>query len=293
MVYALQSAMRANNIEEVKRELLFLTLRDDWESLMKETYRCAIQLGNRETIKIFIKRGLSQNKLANLAGRVGHLELVQFLAARSPEAAEWAMHGAISKGQLAVVSYLLASGCPVDGTTGKNSQYRRTFLGKAASKGDTNIIQLLLQNGADIKTAIDLSHKKFRYMFYQAATPDLYSYWCPKTQRLVETYNLEECHGRVMINYNRYSYWCRDTDRSLCTYAELAPRRAQLVENYTRTIQRLFDHAVGVDFQEAFGGLQFLQGLDVSRFNFTGVSVDGKPVSREMLESLSSNWRQL
>lgn len=78
--------------------------------------------------------------------------------------------------------------------------------------------------------------------------------------------------------------------------AEALEKKAELHEekaSYSRIIKTLLDYSFGIDFNKEsssdllarnqYDGLSFLRGLDISGFNFIGVSVNGVPVTREML----------
>lgn len=141
--------------------------------------RDAILLQKREIVQIFLDEGLQPDALAeegnekrpliHFAAKVGSLPIVKLLVERgAPVKQEHfvydnqdAMRAAIEGGFYPVVEYLLRKGANPNGVYG--AMHKLNFLSKAALKGDEEICQLLLQNGADVKAALkDLFYKYMR-----------------------------------------------------------------------------------------------------------------------------------
>lgn len=53
--------------------------------------------------------------------------------------------------------------------------------------------------------------------------------------------------------------------------------------SYPKIVKTLLDYAPGIDFDIEYGGLSILSSMNISGLNFIGLSIEGKPITREML----------
>lgn len=297
MAINLNNAISNNNYDEVKAYLHNSKL-DHFSLEIKDACRDAILLGHKQIVQLFLDEGLNPNAYAHekgtngglcslsyFAGLIGDLAIMQLLVSKGLQIADRvsddrrdnqdAMRGAVSGGHTHVVEYLLKNGASADGSS--RSYYSRTYLGKVSSReGQKELTELLIAHGAEIKRAIALNNKKFqeRFKAYENALMDRYS---ESAREMTRTYSSDTA--------------LQDWDNKKQT---LITERDACLQKYTRSIQILLDHAMGTNFDpersgysfQRYGGLLFLKGLDISGFNFVGVSVDGEPVTREMLQAL-------
>lgn len=184
---------------------------------------------------------------------------------KSDDSAIVAIEAAISSDHADVVEYLLEKGAPATGYMGRG-RYDGidTFLARAAKNGNRLIIKSLLKHGADIQRTF--KNTVYRYKEY-----------------------ISNCESVLRTNYseNQRKYHSEEFDNKK---QKLIDEIIEYKEAYKRIIQTLLDYAVGIDLSsdpdDKFLNLSFLHGLDVSGFNFVGLSVGGKPITHAMLDEL-------
>lgn len=139
----------------------------------------------------------------------------------------------------------------------------RLFLANAAHLGKEDVVNVLIQADANLKSALQNNDQLFRY----------------------ELSNLDETLKRSNIaglkpNTRLTEFFNNILVKSYNTH-DLEAIKNNVISKYSDSVKLLLDHAFGLHFSNE--ELKFLAGLDVSGFNFVGVSVDGHPVTREML----------
>lgn len=165
-----------------------------------------------------------------------------------------AMLAAIEEGDIEKVKYFLQNGIDLNSFQEIGVQ---TFLGKAAFRGDRNIVELLVQWRADIHSSL-IKNQEFRnfcsrYFFNNQIgiiTKDVKENFFKKTDVRIETY----------------------------------------LNKYSESIQILLEYAAGINFDTKNGGLEFLNDIDISGFNFVGMSLDGEPINEKILKGKGFKW---
>lgn len=236
--------------------------------IIGDACREAILLGHERVVQLFLDEGLSADAYAHkdgasvcplkyFAAKIGNLSIVKLLVnnraiiqdkgkfSDKKDNAE-AMRAAIEGGHANVVQYLLENGGSANGIFLEH--HSPTFLGRAAYNGQKLIVDLLVQYGARVKNALGLQYDKFRDHYINRAIhscPD-HDYWATKKQALIQ-------------------------------------ERDILLQKYSNSVKMMLDYAMGIDFDELLGGIGFLKYVDITGFNFVGVSVNGQPVTQEYL----------
>lgn len=167
---------------------------------------------------------------------------------RVSERAKMGLADAVKHRDIEVVEYLLKRGVKPHGMIKLAGYgYRElTFLGKAAMDDSYPMAELLFKAGEDVASAIEANHDAFLQ------------------NKKIHPVPREEI---------------ADDDH----YAILRNRRIKdCPEDYRYSIKLLLDFAVGLDFKN----IEFLREIDISGFNFVGISFDGDPVTKDMLCSL-------
>ena len=91
----------------------------------------------------------------------------------------------------------------------------------------------------------------------------------------------EKVSEAIYCNYHDYS--------TKLAKSKSEGEKKELVDQYAKSVKLLLDFALGTNFQRNLDeiGLDFLHKLDVSGFNFVGVSIEGKPITRKHLEKIN------
>lgn len=139
---------------------------------------------------------------------------------------------------------------------------QRLFLANAAHLGQDDIAGVLIQAGAIITIALENNNSLFRseISFIERRLAYLERYGHIQNPRLVQ----------FLKNNGTYE-----------SKEGLEVLRKEVVSKYTASVKLLLDHAFGMHFSG--DQLKFLVGLDISEFNFVGISLQGEPVTREKL----------
>lgn len=241
--------------------------------------RDAILLKRERIVQLFLDEGLDPDVYAHkdgegacccplkyFAARVGSLNIVKELVRRGAKIKDddrcYAMRGAIKGGHEAVVQFLLESGGDSNGVF--EGVHRQTCLGRAAFDGRKCIVNLLVQYGAKTKLALSLNDDNFRkpYRHYEA-----------KISRYNDDARAFEMSYSSEAEMKKWDQEKRD----------LIAARDHLLQQYSNSVKMLLDHAIGINFDKEIDDLNFLNDLDITGFNFVGVSIDGQPITREML----------
>ena len=155
----------------------------------------------------------------------------------------------------------------------------------AAKEGKLSILQLLVLHGAEIKDdeqnamrgAIEGGQSEVvKYLLESGAD----------SNGIFKGLNRESFLGRAAFDRNALIVellvnYGGNVERALLLNKEKYKNLSnEDQEQYTESVQLLLDYAIGANFGKE---LTFLNGLDVSRFNFAGIAVDGCPITRQML----------
>lgn len=264
------------------------------DKLVQNACRDAIHLGHQSIVEVFLDEGLKADdyayekngeekrlrSLKYLAIKAGPLSILKLLVNRSRDNLlfynkghyEEAMRVAISRGHADVIEYLLKNGGNADGIVSEHP-FHQTLLGRVALKGQKSIVDLLIKYGADIQSTIYLNDEEFR---------KLYNKW----NSLIDEMDLKGDKRPPGTSE-------MDLELPNAMKEDFIEKRQALVKKYSHFIQLLLENAIGINFDEEqtphigiYEGLTFLKNLNLTGFNFVGVSLNGKPVTREMLDNL-------
>lgn len=241
----------------------------------------AILLGRVEIVDYFLEEGISANSYAYehahrgsvapfiyYAAKLGNLAIVKLLienhATISPRddyfnrGDDSAIKAAVENGHTEIVEYLLEHGAKVDGTTGiyrfKVHTALLTYLAQAAYDNNVDMVESLVNHGANVKTALICNYNHF-----------------------IDTINI---HQESISS---------TSDEKL--KAEINVKITQEKTRYQNAIRLLMNYAMGVDLTEHDGldgsknNMDIFTNLDLSSMNFCGVSLDGKPITHEILRT--------
>lgn len=277
-------------IQETKRE----KGRINWDSyIIKDACRDAVRLGREEIVQLFFNEGLNANAYAHhdgnsgcicplnhFAARVGNLSMVKLLVEKGARIKDerrfydeddhqHAMRAAIKGGHSDVVQYLLENGGSAKGSFSGQDDVQ-PFLGRAAFDGQKLMVDLLAKHGAQIKSSLLQNHKKYR--------KDNGNY-----NSAISKYSDENKSWKLKYSSEtEIQKWDKRKQ-------ELIEQRDILLQQYSESVQMILDHAIGINFEKekstyrAYSALPFLKDLDITGFNFVGVSIDCQPITREML----------
>jgi len=277
-------------IQELKKDKNERWFYDNW--VVNDACRDAVQLGHERIVQVFLDEGLDADidahkngssgyhrPLKYFAAKVGNLSIVKLLVNKGAKIKDMrefydendnqdALRAAIKKGHLEVVQYLLENGGNANGIFGVCNQ---TFLSRAAFDGQNLIADLLVKHGARIKDALTRNNEKFRDL-YGSYNNAIFS--CGDDNR---AWRFKSYSETEIINWDKKKQ-------------ELIEKRDALLQKYSNSVQLILDHAIGINFDKeysddsrTFGALTFLNDLDITGFNFVGMSIGGQPILREKL----------
>ncbi|MEC7839076.1 MAG: ankyrin repeat domain-containing protein [Chlamydiota bacterium] len=251
---------------KTKREFNLDMLADEFS----DPCRDAILLQNKEMVQLFLDQGLYVGSKAHLIGdrgeietllyfatRVGSLPIVKMLVDKGAKIKGKEMSLAIETSRLEIVRCFLDNGINPKGMMYRTDYYG-TYLGNAAYQGNRSMVDLLVSYGANVRDAIDSNnYNRRRSMFTDS--------------------------GSIRINEFRWVDLTKPPSED----------RAKLNKKYAKSFKILLDSAFGVNFEKEkssikglktdYNGLAFLQGVNIKKFNFVGVSYCSKPITRELL----------
>ncbi len=158
------------------KELLGHGAKVNFESPDGETpLIAAARNGNAKTVKALLDAGADPSRVSpkkwtalKAAAYAGHAGVVRLLAAKSGDSIDDALQLACIKGDTAVVDLLLNNGASVYA----RSPEGKTSLMFAAANGNREVVELLLTRGAD-KSAIDQSQRTAAQFAEEAKHPEL------------------------------------------------------------------------------------------------------------------------
>lgn len=168
------------------------------------------------------------------------------------------MYYAVRTGELAIVKLFVENGI----------EFKKENVGirTAVIEGHTNIVEYLLEQGADPSGIIGQGSLTYLFISYAALKGNF-----PMVDVL-----------------SRYGALKALEDVVSCVKANLPDMQG----NSIQALKVLMDYATGYDFPSheepplisGISGLSFLAGVDISDINFVGVSVNGKPITRQLLQ---------
>lgn len=300
----LQNAIVNNKLEEVRLYIQNTKREKDWRwcfdsnHVINDACRDAVLLGHDKIVQLFLDEGLGPDTYAHESGhsgcvcplkffaaKVGNLSLVKLLVSKGAKIQDsrrfhdendnqQAMRAAIENGSSEIVQYLLENGGSANGIF--DGLRRQTFLGRAAFEGQKSLVDLLVKHGARIKNALYLNEEQFRKLYKN------YNYALSNYNENNRSWKLKYASETEMKN--------GDNEKQ-----ELLKKRDILFRNYSASVQMLLDYAMGIHFEEektgsfggSYDGLTFLKDLDITSFNFVGVSLNAQPITREILVKMS------
>lgn len=155
---------------------------------------------------------------------------------------------AIEMGETRIAEYLFRQGAEaLDIIKLKGPNEEETYLGVAANQQNHAMAELLLK--------FDTNRENSRYTFIS---------------------------DTIKIHHDRFLERTQRFDKQ--------EKQAEM-KDFQASMQFLFDYAMGTNFTTSRGefnfydNLEFLRGMDISGFNFLGLSLEGHPITKDMLRS--------
>jgi len=278
---------KTQNIEKVKEIFcLTKTKSNSWKDdfIVEDIVRDAIYLNHIEIVELFLKEGVRASEWAHsrgnrgavkpliwFAAKKGNLKMVKILVEHGATiaqdriefivGADDAIEAAVQGGFEDITEYLLERGATAEGRIGRGRAFNGicpiSYLGKAALDGNIGIVSMLAKHGANVKDALKLNYARM--------------------QDRIEKYY----------------------DESKCDYKEsyikkLTDKKDNAINRQLPSTQILMDHAIGDNFSENDNddiynenikdNMNLFKNIDVSGVNFIGVTLDGNPVTHEILK---------
>lgn len=288
-----------NNVEEIKAIVWMLkkTKGERWSDgsdyVVEGAVRDAILQGNDSLVSFFLDEGVSASSwaynqgssgglshLIHFAATTGNLAIVKMLVQKGAvikrrdnyfgRGDDTAIIAAVRGGHSDVVDYLLSKGAGADVscnsdvyTNTADFRFKPLLLVAAEHHENKQIIASMVHYGADVGAAIRVAAIVYQKVMQQGQ------------ERLSTTFRMEK--------RPQDPYFMEDFDKRR---ADFVSRIDYLEKNYPRMISNLLDHAIAKDLSQGSGieyGLEIFSGLDISSFNFIGVSIGGIPITHEML----------
>lgn len=248
---------------------------EDNDHYIPNAMRDAILLGYHDIVNYFLENGVNPNCWAHLAETSTEL--------RQP------IYFAVVKNNLHLVELFLKYGALVS-PGDSNSDFKiqidnNTAIETAIAHGYYDIAKCLLEHGATSKG----------YIFFRDKSKEVSTiYFLAYAVRisridLVELLikhgaNIPDTLGDNLFCFNQKNRWIEDNITGE-NRSELLEYKKALFEAYRSSTFTLMDYAFGVDFIS----LNFLKSpkeIDISGMNFVGASVQGIPITHEMLKNL-------
>lgn len=143
----------------------------------------------------------------------------------------------------------------------------------AVEIGDTAIAEYLLTNGAVANSIIEYSRLGWDRETYLGLAASRHNYAMADI--------LLKFNASIIDALHFHNEHFRAND----------PKSPEKLENYRQSMRFLMDYAQGinltsrVEWAKDFDNLQFLYDVDVTGYNFIGISLDGQPITKEILKS--------
>lgn len=282
----------------------------------------AILAGNIEAATVFFDAGVYINgdayKHANhtpsttvtfleAAISTGNLDMVKLLVERNATVKQKNSNGnnfagraiaaAIKKGNAEVANYLFLKGA--DANESYNSDRRMdgmSYLAHAARLGHTELAEVILRHASSdcVYAAIYSAQKSYVGDSVFSSDKSRFKSMADNLAR-----NYSDAERKEKLEYaSRWESSKKELEEFDAAKADLLERLPRERTEYETTIKNLLDLAPGHDFYDdeerpkssyyhkSFG-LTFLKEVrSVAGFNFVGVSLNGKPITREMLKAM-------
>jgi ankyrin repeat protein len=287
-----------NNLDEIKIIVQLLKNENDWgwqhdrDSLVNNAVRDLIIAGNIEMVRYFIKQGFKVDArvypqgqksgrvypLIYFAVNANDLKMVALLVENGAEIKplkkgdDNAIKTAVKNNQTAIAQYLLVKGADANANVGSYFS-PKSLIGIAAKHQNRRLIHSLVVHGADVSRALHLCNKRFLNEIK------------PLKNRLAHHYSDENrmqigkyTKDKIAIEIEHKEF---DTKRQ-----ELVGKLEKIEQVYNGKIKLILDFSIGTNIADTLGDKthDFIKGLDISNFNFIGVSFEGKPATAEMLK---------
>lgn len=163
----------------------------------------------------------------------------------------------------------------IDGN-GRNDEGIRTAVVTSA----TDIVEFLLQQGALAYGVIDAREH--------------YTEIEKETYLGIAANNQNHAMAEVLLQYNAdmgSTIW-HHNGRFRDRLKRMRDKQSE-TKAYLHSTQFLLDYAMGLNFDNNFNNLDFLRDINIAGFNFLGLSLDGNPITKEILRSQKLiNWDQ-
>ncbi len=238
--------------------------------------RAAADLGEMEIVRHFIYIKFAQSSTYNFkefltelafnAAGAGHLAILELLIEHGakiekpehgdiPEAyADEPIRAAIANGHNDVVHYLLQRGSGAPGTAIANTLlklYRQPDVDPGVEQNYLQTLKILFANGAEFQPSFYAVHKQ-----------------------VIKEHKNNLIKARYAVNVEK-----------------IEQDNVRLLRAYERTLKALFDFGTGIDFpliieNRLSDEWELFELINWSSFNFVGLSIRAKPISRDMLQKL-------
>lgn len=258
-----------------------------WDDNFDELFKNSILKDKKKIVQLLLDEGFPANKkiyvkdisqripVIYFAANEGNFEIVKILVSKgaihslgSPgdkEACRSTMCAVIDKGYIDIVQFLLENGYDPNGyyTCDNPNPYeskRVSYFEKALLLSQKKIADLLVFYGANIELALENKYEEFKKVFKGNETN--------KNFNQASKLNIFK---KLLPNKNREEFYLVEDP---------------LQKEYASFVQRVLDHAIGFDFDIRDGRLYFLENLNISNFNFIGLSINGEPITKKMLKKM-------
>ncbi len=245
--------------------------------LRKAVIECrnAINLHQRDIVQIFLENGVPACAEAPIDqdGYINCRPLVYF---------------ATKVGSYAILKLLIDRGASVKEAVSEDPSYNPSHMYEtkynnfrlicmAIKEDRTDLVQLLLESGANAEGIFVEDVSSCEVVVGFTFLGEAVARGQKEIAKLLADYgaNVKEA---LMQNQMRFEKSSRRRDIKETELAEI-------VKENIHVISILLDLAFGVNLNTDCEENAFLQGLDVTGYNFVGVSVNGAPITREMLRS--------
>ncbi|KTC72551.1 Ankyrin repeat protein [Legionella birminghamensis] len=295
----------------------WLWIHDDDKAIICAV-RDAILLGNIDIVRYFIEeeefnpdvsayiegRSGCLLSLISFAVKAGYLDIVKLLVEagvpinghiKDINGVSWAnnagIHMAIKENKTEIALYLLDKGA--NGVGFFDMLANETFLARAAVNDNEPLVEALIAKGASVRDALTMGAsvgdaisspvRKYRNIIYAYENQIMF-------QKRNKDHHLKELGRRN----KKKEHHTEELAKCNNNIKELEDELEKIKIKQYQFMKLLLDHAVGMEFpaqKESYGSskktiLAFLDDLDISGLNFVGVSVDGVPVTRNLLTNL-------
>lgn len=262
----LYGLIRNNKLAEIKNIIHLAKEKRgrDWtdseEYHIQHAIVLAMQLGQVETVRLFLDEGVYVNDFIPLgriliyyAAQSGHLPIVELLVERRADIGLTKNYHTGDYNNSGIMGAIEKRHVEIVAyllKKGANSngviygKPNELFLARAARNGDTKIVELLIHHGANVLEAIISAYIVFQENF-----------------------------KKIEIKYN----WMKGREE------EKKKQLDSLKQPYLLAITTLMDYAIGSDLSDPNLGWDFLKTIDANKVNFLGISIEGHPITHELL----------